>query len=225
MTLKLRGQEVSRDQSRISRPCRRGETEFPKFPNPENLLNPWLVGLSSRAHTREILPYFPIPQTNKGTFAPILGTRGKLHCQPEIDALVKRVVQPGRSLGSIASTSRNMIRPALSGHMDWWRMEWPFSRATKVLFRGRNSQEIPWISAESDFCRVSGSEALTFQRRRNDDKNNFWEVESKGGSAGGSKRGSTADPPWNFIVGLKHRQTSILESRMFFAFSQEIQWQ
>ena len=44
------------------------------------------------------------------------------------------------------------------------------------------------------------------QRRRNDDKNNFWEVKSKGGSAGGSKRGSTGDPPWNFIVGLKHRK-------------------
>ena len=33
------------------------------------------------------------------------------------------------------------------------------------------------------------------QRRRNDDKNKFGEVESKGGSAGGSKRGSTGDPP------------------------------
>ena len=28
----------------------------------------------------------------------------------------------------------------------------------------------------------------------------------KRGSAGGSKRGSTGDPPWNFIVGLKHRK-------------------
>ena len=54
-----------------------------------------------------------------------------------------------------------------------------------------------------------------FQRRRNDDKNNFWEVESKRGSAEGSERGSTGDPSWNFIVGLKHRKNSILESRIF----------
>ena len=46
------------------------------------------------------------------------------------------------------------------------------------------------------------------QRRRNDDKNNFWEVESKAGSAGGSNRGSTGDPPWNFIVGLMQGKTA-----------------
>ena len=53
------------------------------------------------------------------------------------------------------------------------------------------------------------------KRRQNEDKNNFWEVKVKRGSAGGSKRGSTGDPPWNFIVGLKHRKTSSLESRIF----------
>ena len=52
----------------------------------------------------------------------------------------------------------------------------------------------------------SASCATAIQRRRNDDKNHFWEVESKGGSAGGPKRGSTGDPSWNFIVGLKHRK-------------------
>ena len=32
-------------------------------------------------------------------------------------------------------------RPALSGGMGWWRMEWPFSRVRKIFFRGRNFQE------------------------------------------------------------------------------------
>ena len=40
------------------------------------------------------------------------------------------------------------VRPALSGGMDWWRMEWPFCRVWKIFFRGRNFQENPWISAE-----------------------------------------------------------------------------
>ena len=39
-------------------------------------------------------------------------------------------------------------RPALSGGMDWWRMEWPFSRVRKIFFRGRDSQENRGISAE-----------------------------------------------------------------------------
>ena len=34
-----------------------------------------------------------------------------------------------------------IIRPALSGGMDWWRMEWPFSRVRIIFFRGRNFQE------------------------------------------------------------------------------------
>ena len=34
-----------------------------------------------------------------------------------------------------------------------------------------------------------GVQVLFCQRHRNDDKNKFWEVESKGGSAGGSKEG------------------------------------
>ena len=36
-----------------------------------------------------------------------------------------------------------LIRPALSGGMDWWRMEWPFSRVRKIFFRGRNFQGNP----------------------------------------------------------------------------------
>ena len=39
-------------------------------------------------------------------------------------------------------------RPALSGGMDWWRMELPFSRARKIFFRGRILQQNPWISTE-----------------------------------------------------------------------------
>ena len=42
----------------------------------------------------------------------------------------------------------------------------------------------------------------------------FERLSQKGGSAGGSKRGSTGDPSWNFIVGLKHRKNSILENRI-----------
>ena len=41
-----------------------------------------------------------------------------------------------------------LSRPALSGGMDWWRMEWPFSRVQKIFFRGRNFQENAWNSAE-----------------------------------------------------------------------------
>ena len=53
----------------------------------------------------------------------------------------------------------------------------------------------------------------------------FERSSQKGGSAGGSKRGSTGDPPRNFIVGLKHRKNSILENRIFIvvAFAQEMQ--
>ena len=53
------------------------------------------------------------------------------------------------------------------------------------------------------------------QRCRNDSKYNFERSSQKEGSAGGSKRGSTGDPPCNFIVGPKHRKSSILESRIF----------
>ena len=42
----------------------------------------------------------------------------------------------------------NPIWPALSGGMDWWRMESPFSRVRKILFRGRNLQEDPQNFAE-----------------------------------------------------------------------------
>ena len=50
--------------------------------------------------------------------------------------------QPTRKYGC------NTIRPALSGGMDWWCMEWLFSRVRKIFFRGRNSQEYPCNSAE-----------------------------------------------------------------------------
>ena len=55
----------------------------------------------------------------------------------------------------------------------------------------------------------------------------FERSSQKGGRQGGSKRGSTGDPSWNFIVGLNHRKNSILESRIFIvvAFCQEMQWQ
>ena len=43
----------------------------------------------------------------------------------------------------------------------------------------------------------------------------FERSSQKGGPAGASKRGSTGDPPWNFIVGLKHRKNNVLESRIF----------
>ena len=44
-----------------------------------------------------------------------------------------------------------MFRPALSGGMDWWRMELPFSRVRKIFFRGRNFQEIPEIPQKERF--------------------------------------------------------------------------
>ena len=42
----------------------------------------------------------------------------------------------------------SICRPALSGGMDCWRMELPFSRVRKRFFRGRNLQENPRDSAE-----------------------------------------------------------------------------
>ena len=43
---------------------------------------------------------------------------------------------------------RSKKGPALSGGMDWWRMEWSFSRVRKIFFRGRNFQENPRNSGE-----------------------------------------------------------------------------
>ena len=37
-----------------------------------------------------------------------------------------------------------MYRPALSGGIDWRRMEWPFSKS-KVVIRDHNVQQIPEI--------------------------------------------------------------------------------
>ena len=126
----------------------------------------------------------------------------------------------------ISSLSSPLGRP--SGHGG---MYWPQG--------GISLREMHWVLAfhekvfrnPGDFEGTKSPQIITknhsHQRRRNDDKNNFWEFESKRGSAEGSERGSTGDPSWNFIVGLKHRKNSILESRIFIvvAFSQEIQWQ
>ena len=54
--------------------------------------------------------------------------------------------------------SRNIFRPALSGDMDWWRMEWPFSRVqnhfSEAEFPGKSLK----LCRESDFGQISGSE-------------------------------------------------------------------
>ena len=52
------------------------------------------------------------------------------------------------SLFSSRLQLQEIIRPALSGGMDWWRMEWPFSRVRKIFFRGRIFQQNPGNSAE-----------------------------------------------------------------------------
>ena len=36
----------------------------------------------------------------------------------------------------MGTTCTSLYRPALSGGMDWWRMEWLFSRLRKIFFRG-----------------------------------------------------------------------------------------
>ena len=49
--------------------------------------------------------------------------------------------------GSTGRCPRNFSKLSagtLSGGMDWWRMEWPFSRVRKIFFRGRIFQENPW---------------------------------------------------------------------------------
>ena len=58
-------------------------------------------------------------------------------------------------------------RPALNGGMDWWRMEWPFSRVRKIFFRARNLQVNPCNSRKSDFRQISGSEIWNFRARKN----------------------------------------------------------
>ena len=60
------------------------------------------------------------------------------HFEPENQDIQHMLDQPR---GAIS-------RPALSGGMDWWRMEWPFSRVPKIVFRGRNFQENALNSAE-----------------------------------------------------------------------------
>ena len=58
-------------------------------------------------------------------------------------------------------------RPALSGGMDWWRMEWPFSRVRTNIFQRPN---FPGKSLKfrrkSDFCQISGSEIWKFRARK-----------------------------------------------------------
>ena len=47
----------------------------------------------------------------------------------------------GRTATQRSAKKGSENRPALSGGMDWWRMEWPFSRVRKIFFRDRNFQE------------------------------------------------------------------------------------
>ena len=47
--------------------------------------------------------------------------------------------------------------------MDWWRMEWPFSRVRKIFFRGRNFQEIPEIPQKERFSPNFRLRNLKFQ--------------------------------------------------------------
>ena len=44
--------------------------------------------------------------------------------------------------------SASKIRPAPSGGMDWWRMEWPFSRVRKIFSEAEISRKMPENSAE-----------------------------------------------------------------------------
>ena len=65
------------------------------------------------------------------------------------------------------------------------------------------------------------------QRRRNDDKNNFWEVESKGGVGRGFEKRVDRGPTLKFFCRAKAQEKQHFENRIFIvvAFSQEMQWQ
>ena len=56
-----------------------------------------------------------------------------------------------RQLPQSALNVAHRNRPALSGGMDWWRMEWPFSRVRKIFFRDRISWKIPEIPQKERF--------------------------------------------------------------------------
>ena len=75
----------------------------------------------SRSHSRKLHVLFVIQRITREVFAN--SCPGKSHC-------------------------RYISRPALSGGMDWWRMESPFSRVRKIFLRSRNLQENPRNSAE-----------------------------------------------------------------------------
>ena len=86
--------------------------------------------------------------------------------------IVKNLEKKKKTLGLISGTSWRTLsflffRPALSGGMDWWRMEWPFSRVRKIFFRGRNFQENALkFRRKSDFCQISGSEIEISEPKR-----------------------------------------------------------
>ena len=61
-------------------------------------------------------------------------------------------IQTARGTGAIN-------RPALSGGMDWWRMEWPFPESEKYFSEAEISRKIlENFGRKSDFCQISGSE-------------------------------------------------------------------
>ena len=43
---------------------------------------------------------------------------------------------------------QSIFRPALSGGMDWWRMEMAIFQSPNIFFRGRIFRENSWNSAE-----------------------------------------------------------------------------
>ena len=57
----------------------------------------------------------------------------------------------------LLGSKRSKFRPALSGGMDWWRMEWPFSRVLKTPARGWNLQENPSRKSTIDQISVSSN--------------------------------------------------------------------
>ena len=61
----------------------------------------------------------------------------------------------------------NYIRPALSGGMDWWHMEWPSSRVRKNIFqRPKFPGKCLKFHRKSDFRQISGSEIWKFRAQK-----------------------------------------------------------
>ena len=53
-----------------------------------------------------------------------------------------RPLQPPPLRDAHVHPLQQVIRPALSGGMDWWRMEWPFSRVRKCFSEDEISRKI-----------------------------------------------------------------------------------